>query len=320
MTKKGVLLIISAVVLLLGLAAAGGALWYSDFNIKSFDNVYERDVLESSSLINFITVDSESARVIILPSEDEKCIVKYTGLEPEICSAEITTGNLSVEQKSVPVFRGFTGVRFTESRIDIYLPNSYYESLNVETESGSVSVFDGFSCRKSHIKTESGSVKISFSDDESTSVSVSTQSGSIAAKGINALEDVSLESESGSIIASDIKTDYLQASTRSGRIEVSDAQVSRSVIDSKSGRIELTDFISFHSLKANTQSGAILLYGVDSENIDMESASGRIAGSLLSQKRFDASSASGSVNVPKSGGDGECRIKTASGSINIEIK
>ena len=76
MTKKGVLLIISAVVLLLGLAAAGGALWYSDFNIKSFDNVYERDVLESSSLINFITVDSESARVMILPSEDEKCIVK----------------------------------------------------------------------------------------------------------------------------------------------------------------------------------------------------------------------------------------------------
>ncbi len=320
MTKKGIFLIIACAVLLCGIAVSGAALWYTDFDFTSLDDISKREILESSAVINYINIDSENAVVNIMPSVGNNCIVEYVGADKDICSASVSTGNLMVTQKNAPESWGFAAPRFSEVRIDIYIPDSYYELFNVKSKSGSVSVYDGFSCRKTHIETESGSVNISFSDSDSGTVEISAESGSVTARGIRDCESVCLKTESGRIDIADIYTDYLRVETESGRQELSDIHAVRTDIASESGSVSLKNAVSQAFLNISTKSGAVSLNGADSSEINIETVSGRVEGSLISPKIFDVKSSSGKITVPKSQGRSLCNIRTLSGSVNIEIR
>ena len=86
-----------------------------------------------------------------------------------------------------------------------------------------------------------------------------------------------------------------------------------------SGGVMLTDTVSSQKLKANSTSGEIDLKRCDAKNIVLDTVSGEISGTLLSNKQFITETTSGTVNVPQSVSNEECRITTVSGDIYIEI-
>lgn len=86
-----------------------------------------------------------------------------------------------------------------------------------------------------------------------------------------------------------------------------------------SGGVMLTDTVASQKLKANSTSGEIDLKRCDAKNIVLDTVSGEISGTLLSNKQFITETTSGTVNVPQCVSNEECRITTVSGDIYIKI-
>ena len=78
--------------------------------------------------------------------------------------------------------------------------------------------------------------------------------------------------------------------------------------------------IAEKTLYARSTSGGVALEDCDGGAIRLESTSGSVKGTLLSDKIFITDSTSGSVNIPRSSAGGECEITTTSGSIEIRIR
>ena len=78
--------------------------------------------------------------------------------------------------------------------------------------------------------------------------------------------------------------------------------------------------IADEKLSAESTSGGVELDGCDGGAIYIETSSGSVKGTLLSDKIFITDTSSGRVDVPRSSVGGECEIITTSGNIVIKIK
>ncbi|MDD7162003.1 MAG: DUF4097 family beta strand repeat-containing protein, partial [Candidatus Ornithospirochaeta sp.] len=98
-------------------------------------------------------------------------------------------------------------------------------------------------------------------------------------------------------------------------------KVYRSIsISVASGKIEIEEGVKAKDMDLSSPSGSVRLDKCDGGEIDIETTSGSVKGTLLSPKTFDAASVSGSVSVPSSKGKDECTIRTVSGSIDISLE
>lgn len=69
-----------------------------------------------------------------------------------------------------------------------------------------------------------------------------------------------------------------------------------------------------------TASGDIQLQDFDADMLKLHSNSGCVSGSLLSSKKFEISTNSGSVDVPPSDNNGGlCAVTTTSGDVTFRI-
>ena len=68
-----------------------------------------------------------------------------------------------------------------------------------------------------------------------------------------------------------------------------------------------------------SDTGRIELLGFDAEEIFIETDTGDVFGTLLTEKVFIAESDTGDVSVPKTASGGRCEIISDTGNIEIEI-
>ena len=71
--------------------------------------------------------------------------------------------------------------------------------------------------------------------------------------------------------------------------------------------------------KAKSDTGAIRLDRCDAGSLDLESDTGSITGTLLSDKVFVTKSDTGKIIVPETTTGGICKIETDTGRIEITI-
>lgn len=136
----------------------------------------------------------------------------------------------------------------------------------------------------------------------------------------NKYDSLNAASMSGDVIINNISaTECINASSVSGEIDLSNVKGKEIFAKTISGGVMLTDTVASQKLKANSTSGEIDLKRCDAKNIVLDTVSGEISGTLLSNKQFITETTSGTVNVPQSVSNEECRITTVSGDIYIEI-
>lgn len=87
-----------------------------------------------------------------------------------------------------------------------------------------------------------------------------------------------------------------------------------------SGRVHLSDVVAEGVISLARVSGAIEFDGCDAAEIVVETSSGDVCGSLLSEKIFIVRSSSGKIRVPETTEGGACRVKTASGDIILTVE
>ena len=268
-------------------AFCSGNLELVNNQVIELDNINDIKILYSSEKVS-----------IFMGTADTLIIKEYMSENNSEYFADINVkGNiLTVEKGKRPVW---PLVNFFNRRLEIYLPVSYSNNINVKTSSGSIDTADLF-CSKITIESSSGKILVNSITAET--INIKSSSGRIEAGSVNG--NISAETSSGNIELKKV-TGSLNAKTSSGSI-------SCTIIES-AGNISL-----------NTSSGAVRLNLPQSLNFNFSSrtSSGRLTtpfSDRLSSPVTDRNlsqgiigGSNGLINIPS------IDIKTSSGSIRIE--
>lgn len=299
--SKKILITVAVILVAVGMICGFCGIYSLGFNfneISTSDFVTHTYTVEDD-FTNIIIEDAES-NINFYKSNDDKCRVLCDEREKVTHTVVNENNTLTVRVKDERNWfeRINIGFFIADMRVSVYLPKNKYDSLNAASMSGDIDVANEFTFDNAKVGSISGDVSVKA--DVKQELNISSTSGDVIINNISATECINASSVSGEIDLSNVKGKEIFANTISGGVM-------------------LTDTVASQKLKANSTSGEIDLKRCDAKNIVLDTVSGEISGTLLSNKQFITETTSGTVNVPQSVSNEECRITTVSGDIYIEI-
>lgn len=299
--SKKILITVAVILVAVGMICGFCGIYSLGFNfneISTSDFVTHTYTVEDD-FTNIIIEDAES-NINFYKSNDDKCRVLCDEREKVTHTVVNENNTLTVRVKDERNWFERINIGFfvSDMRVSVYLPKNKYDSLNAASMSGDIDVANEFTFDNAKVGSISGDVSVKA--DVKQELNISSTSGDVIINNISATECINASSVSGEIDLSNVKGKEIFAKTISGGVM-------------------LTDTVASQKLKANSTSGEIDLKRCDAKNIVLDTVSGEISGTLLSNKQFITETTSGTVNVPQSVSNEECRITTVSGDIYIEI-
>ena len=253
-----------------------------EYNSLLIENGSNRAIVEDGFVFDTAKVDNGSGSVKF-----------FAGAKNEI---NLHSGSGSIAAEGVTAgFLNVTGGSGSIKLIDVKSGD-----INVKDYSGSVK-FEKVECDDAVIDSGSGSV--AHDALRGTSLNVKVSSGSFHLDDSELTGGITAKDGSGSIHFNGVKADKIDATN-------------------SSGSVNFTNVICTAEMVVASGSGSVKLDRCDAKDYDINASSGSVKASILSPKNINASSSSGSVNLPDiddSKATGNMKIRTGSGSIRVEI-
>lgn len=226
-----------------------------------------------------ITVDAQACNVHLVPSSDGTCQVEYPIGDQLECSVSVQQDTLRVVFRDHRAWYNGVSSSLTPLELTLYLPQSQYEQLTLDSVSGSITVPEDFSFSQAQVSTTSGALKF-----------YAPVSGNLT-----------LESVSGTLDVTNVAPQSLSLSSTSGSIHASHVVVMETWdIDSVSGQVTLTD-CDASALVINTVSGAVNASLRSGKSFSTQTVSGDV--------EVPSDSSGGSCNISTISGDITCTIQ-----------
>lgn len=299
--SKKILITVAVILIAVGMICGFCGIYSLGFN---FNEIGTSDFVTHTYTVDDdftnIVIEDASSNINFYKSNDDKCRVLCDEREKVTHTVVNENNTLTVRVKDERNWFERINIGFFVSnmRVSVYLPKNKYDSLNVTSMSGDIDVANEVTFDNAKVGSISGDVSVKA--DVKQELNISSTSGDVIINNISATESINASSVSGEIDLSNVKGKEIFANTISGGIM-------------------LADTVASQKLKANSTSGEIDLKRCDAKNIVLDTVSGEISGTLLSNKQFITETTSGTVNVPQSISNEECRITTVSGDIYIKI-
>ena len=118
---------------------------------------------------------------------------------------------------------------------------------------------------------------------------------------------------------SSAQTETVKLSATTGKILMNDIACNKLTAKSSTGHIQLKNVIAEESIKVQNTTGGVEFGGCDAADIMINTSTGDVKGTLLSEKIFITDTSTGRVSVPKTTSGGTCEITTSTGDIDIDI-
>lgn len=245
-----------------------------------------------------ISIKAETADIVFAVSEDSSYRVECYEQERVKHEVSVKDGTLMIAINDTRAWHDYIGFNFGFPKIIVYMPAGEYGALSIKLSTGNVEVSRDFCF---------DSIDISGSTGKITNFA--------SAKG-----DVKLEVSTGKILVSNISAGSLDVKVSTGDANISSVRCKRFASDGSTGDIELEDVIAEERLTIKRTTGDISFDGCDAGELFIQTSTGNVEGSLLSEKIFIVDTDTGSKKVPSSTVGGKCEIKTDTGNIKISIK
>lgn len=267
-----------------------------------FSRLAEEDYETNTNIISEsfldIKVNTEYADITVVPATDGECkVVCFEERKAKhiVC---VENGTLKITLSDEKCWYDYFGFNFADTKITVYLPEAEYGALSVNTSSGDV-VAHGITLGALDATTASGKVRLS----------------SIKCEG-----DLKLNLLSGNSWMNGVTCKNLVIGSSCGDVEMTSVSTAEMIkITSTSGDVELNSAVALGKLQIYSKSGDVELKVCDASEIFIETLSGDVEGSILSDKVFIARSSTGLVEVPKTVSGGRCEIVSKSGNIYIKL-
>jgi len=284
------ILIILGIILFVTILAANG--W--DFT-KLSTAKYQSNSYTLEEGFKNISVSTNTADVTLILS-DGPCKVECYEQENMTHRVSVQDGKLEISVNDTRKWYGHISLfSFDTPKITVYLSPAEYAALSIRTDTGDVEIPKDFRFESVDIAVSTGDVKCYAS----------------------ANGQIKIKSSTGDILAESISADILNLTVSTGKTTLKDAQCNNLRSEGDTGDLHLQNVIAKETFSIERSTGDVKLDRCDAAEIEIETDTGNVTGSLLSPKIFWAETDTGRVDVPKSTTGGRCQIETDTGNIKI---
>lgn len=287
-----------------------------DFSRLGTDK-YVTNTYELTDAFDNISIQTDTADVTLLVSQDGSCKVECFEDEKAMHSVAVQEGTLTICLEDERAWYDHIGIHFDSPKITVYLPNTKYEDMAIGESTGAIVIPKDFSFDNIDIFASTGAVKVSASAADA--MKIKTTTGDILVENCSA-GSMELSVSTGLVTVKDVVCQGdmgIRVST--GKIELTDVTCKNLVSPGSTGDVILKYVIAEEKMSIERGTGDVKFENCDASELFVETDTGDVYGSLLSAKVFIADTDTGSVNVPKSTGGGRCEIHTDTGNIKITI-
>ena len=320
-TKTKVWLIIAACLVLIGCILFTGVMSMLNWDFTKLSTVkYETNTYEISEAFDTVSINTDTANIAFVFSNDETCRVACHEEENANHSVTLEAGTLIIElmdERSVSDYIHHIGINIGAPKITVYLPETQYTSLLICEDTGDVEIPRDFTFKDVDISLSTGDVD--FCASASEMIKIKTSTGDICVENISA-GSLDLSVSTGKVTASGVSCEGdVTVSVSTGKAYLTDIAC-RSVFSSGStGDISLDHVIAAEKFSVKRSTGDIRFDSSDAPEIFAETDTGDVTGTLLTDKVFITQTDTGGVDVPKTATGGRCEIITNTGNIKITV-
>lgn len=272
------LLVIGMVGTIVSLKANGG------FSFDTY-NVSDKKTVNGEN-IEEVEIDSSSSDVKVVPTDEKEISIELSGkvskkLKRKLQLDVVERGNkLEVALKGENQLKFNIGVLIVDTNINVYLPEKVYQSIKVETSSGSNEI-DSLKAKELSLRTSSGDLLARDSAAEDTFI---------------------IQSSSGEVDLKNNKANIFDVKVSSGSLYAVDLDGKESTFHSSSGEISLKNVIG--EIVAEASSGEIIIDNEETTgNMYTETSSGDVS------VAFDKKPTSLAIDFKGNSGEGNVEIK-----------
>ena len=267
---------------------------FGRFNSMSSEHneyVFEND-------FDSVSVDVAVSKVTITKSDSKECRVECDEVSKMKHYVSVENGTLTIRFVDERKWYERIGVSFCKMQVIVYLPNDAYTDFTIKSNTGDVTVSDGFSCRNITIKGNTSGIACNAS----------------------ASETMDIDTDTGAVSVENVSAGAMNLKCSTGKIQVNSAKIDKKAdFKTSTGKIILVNVVAEGELSAVSATGNIEFENCDAASIYMKSNTGNVKGSLLTPKVFITDTGTGSIKVPSSTEGGRCEITTSTGNINVTI-
>lgn len=311
-------LIVSILIIVLGAIFFVGGMTVMKWDFGKLTTAkYEEHSYEITDAFDEISILTNTADIVFLPSEDAKTKVHCLEEKGVNHAVSVKDGVLSIEAEDTRKWYEHIHIGFKAPRIAVYLPAGEYGALAIKSNTGNVEIPQGFTFASIAVEENTGDVCLAASSTGAVKIHTSTGHISITGAGAGALD---LKVSTGKIALSDVacqQTIAIKVSTgRSALTNVTCADLESS---GSTGDLTMKDLRVQGTLTVHRSTGDVCFEGVDAGELFVETGTGDVRGTLRSEKVFIARTDTGKIDVPRTVTGGRCEITTSTGDIRITI-
>ncbi len=308
----------AAVLILAGLLLFAGVMTINGWDFNSLAHAeFVADAFDIAEEFDSISIRSDTPDIRFLPSDSGTCRVVFYAHAKADRSASVLDGILHIQTADTRKWYEQISLQFSTPRISVFLPGNEYASLSIEGGTGDVDIPKDFRFKGMQIIVSTGDISCSASSAEP--VRIKTSTGNIRLENMSA-GALGLSVSTGRVeLRSVVCEGDADVAVSTGKTVLSEVSCRNFSSAGSTGDISMDRVIAAEKISVRRSTGDVRMERCDAAELLIQTDTGDVTGSLLSEKVFIAQSNTGRIEVPESAGSGKCRIATNTGNIQIVI-
>ena len=316
-TKAWLVIAASLVVIGLILVAVAMFAYAWDFTELSTEK-YETNTHTINETFRNIAMYTDTADIRFVLSDGGACTVECYEEEKDGHLVFVQEDTLVIKAEDEKEWDDYVGIHFGTPKITVYLPKADYTALSIEESTGDIEIPGEFRFENADIALSTGDVQ--FCASVSGLAKIKTTTGNIQVESISA-GTLDLCVSTGRITASNVACEGdVCVCVSTGKTALNDLSCKNLTSSGSTGDIALKCVIVTEKMTISRSTGDVKFEGTDAGEIFIETDTGDVTGSLLTEKVVIAQTNTGSVDVPQSVAGGSCEIFTNTGDISVTIQ
>ncbi len=319
--KKGtkIWLAVAFLLVLVGSIAFGSVMSMHKWDFTKLSTVkYETNDYTINENYKNILISTDTANVVFMPSEKGESYVTCYEQAKVKHTVNVSGDTLSIEVVDTRKWYDYIGIFFGTPKITVYIPQGEYGELSVKADTGNVEIPKDFKFKSIDVLESTGNVTNYASALEN--IKIKTSTGSIRTENISA-GSLELLVSTGKVTVSGVTCEGdITVDVSTGKANLADIRCKSVISSGSTGNILLDNVIATEKFSIKRSTGDIRFDNSDATEIFVETDTGNVTGSLLTDKVFITQTDTGNVNVPKTVTGGRCEITTDTGNIKIIVE
>ena len=319
MSKLGkILLIIGAVLVAIGIALFCIVMTACHWDFRKLSTIgFETRTHTITDQFQNISISTDTTDILFVPTDaNETKIVCYEE-ENSPHTVSVNEGTLSIALKDAREWYNKIGIGFGTPKITIYLPVDSYVSLTIKNSTGDTNIPGNFTFQSVVINASTGDAQCAANVTDALNIHLSTGDIEVNNTEVGAM-DLKVTTGEISIESVDCRGD-IGITVSTGESELSNVTCTKVHTVGNTGEIELANVIAKEEISIERTTGDVDFDRCDALSLSVNTDTGSVKGTLLSDKIFVVQTSTGRIDVPETVNGGKCRVTTDTGDIIIRI-